>query len=477
MKYRLLFFMTVASFIAKGSIWRIGPSLTYKYCSEVSSLVKDGDTVFVEAAIYDNDAQVRWTANNLLIRGINGRPVLKAGSKIATDPTNGKGIFVTGGKNIIVENIEFQNCKVLSHNGAGIRMEGANLKVRFCVFKSNEMGILTGSFPQSSLLVEHCIFLNGGSTADPGYQHNIYVNHIDTFVFRYNFSYDAIAEGHELKSRASNNYILFNRISNLTTNSSRNIDLPNGGRTLILGNIIEQNQMSANSNVISFGLEGFTNAGPHNLCVVHNTVVNKKSTGSFFQIGSMDTLMLYNNLFMGAKSGGFITASVPSALDSAGNIIEDDLNNAAFKSLNNGRYDLTWGSPAVDEGITLTRSFLGMNLSPLKEYWDTTGYVDRIGIGKPDIGAREFQKPVNVGFINSDRVEVYPNPCRHGFFVQGDALAGQIKVYDSKGFPITSIDKTEYETEISCEEWPSGVYFLYIESNAGVLVRKLFVEK
>ena len=102
----------------------------------------DGDTVSIQAALYDNDKQVTWKKNNLLLKGIGGQPTLKAGSLIANDANNGKGIFVIAGNNTTVENIAFTNAKAKDNNGAGIRQEGSNLIVRHCLFDGNEMGIL-----------------------------------------------------------------------------------------------------------------------------------------------------------------------------------------------------------------------------------------------------------------------------------------------------------------------------------------------
>jgi len=159
------------------------------------------------------------------------------------------------------------------------------------------MGILQGgTIEDCKIVVEFCEFMNGGSPDNPGYQHNIYINHIDSLIFRYNYSHDAIAEGHEFKSRASNNFILYNRISNINSVDSRNIDLPNGGTTVILGNIIEQGQNSANSGIIGFGLEGLVNPEPHNLWICNNTIVNKKNKGNFINVAGIDTLFMKNNI-------------------------------------------------------------------------------------------------------------------------------------------------------------------------------------
>ena len=315
-------------------IWEIGGNSNYKFCSEINNLVNDNDTIIIASGLYENDKQVTWTKNNLLIKGENPKPNLKAGSLIANDNSNGKGIFVVRGNNTTIENIEFSNAMVQSSNGAGIRQEGSNLIVKDCIFVGNEMGILAGgTIPNCKILIEYCEFKNNGSIENPGYQHNIYINYIDTLVFRFNYTQNAIASGHEFKSRAYNNFIMYNRISNTNSIDSRNIDLPNGGTALIVGNIIEQGQNSENSNIIGYGLEGLKNPSPHNLYVVNNTIVNRKSTGSFVHTTEgTDTLLLYNNVMVGAKTGGLIIGT-PKTLDSANNFINNDITSPKFGNI------------------------------------------------------------------------------------------------------------------------------------------------
>ncbi|MFH1052339.1 MAG: T9SS type A sorting domain-containing protein [bacterium] len=400
-------------------VWTISPDGEYKFCSEISSLIADSDTIEIENGTYENDKQVSWSKNNLLIRGVNGKPVLRAGSKIANDNSNGKGIFVIRGNNTTVENIEFQNAKVIDWNGAGIRQEGSNLIVRYCTFKGNEMGILQGgTISDCKILIEYCKFYNCGSPEKPGYQHNIYINHIDTLVFRYNFTYDAIAEGHEFKSRANNNYILYNRISNINTVDSRNIDLPNGGTAVILGNVLEQGENSTNSNIIGFGLEELINPAPHNLWICNNTIVNRKSKGSFVQVANIDTLFMKNNICVGAKTGGFIIGS-PAILDTAFNYINENIQSPMFLDLDSNDYHLKPESPAVNSGIDLENNVNGISLKPTLMYKDHADFEIRPIAGILDIGAFEY------GSIESiyeriridDEIKIFPNPASNTLII------------------------------------------------------------
>ena len=68
------------------------------------------------------------------------------GSTIA----NGKAIWVLGGNNTTVQNIEFSGAAIPgdgsngSANAAGIRAEGSGLTITNCYFHDNQNGILGG---------------------------------------------------------------------------------------------------------------------------------------------------------------------------------------------------------------------------------------------------------------------------------------------------------------------------------------------
>ena len=460
---------TISSSITFSKIWNVGADRDYKFCSEVSNLVGDGDTVLIDPGLYENDIQVTWRANNLLIRG-NSLPELRASDKILSDHSNGKGIFVIKGTDNIVEGIKFTNSKVVDHNGAGIRQEGRNLLLTHCIFDGNENGILCGKIDSCKIIIEHCQFLKSGSSANPGYQHNIYIGHIDTLIFRYNLTQEAVAEGHELKSRAYNNFILYNRIANLTTVDSRNIDLPNGGTAVILGNIIEQGQNSANSGILGFGLEGLSNPGPHNLYICSNTIVNKMNKGNFFNVAAIDTFILKNNICVGKMTGGFLLGT-PAFLDSSNNIIDDDINYPKFEDVQNSDYNLTWDSPACDKGVIGIQTNQGFSLLPKFVYKDVADFEERFedygdGYHSLDIGAFEH---VWIGNVkenqNLNYLTLFPNPSSEYLTLKKSSdfdFNNDIQIFNSIGIRQNLKIVSQNPLKINISNFLPGIYFISI---------------
>ncbi|HWU85304.1 MAG TPA: right-handed parallel beta-helix repeat-containing protein [Rhodocyclaceae bacterium] len=261
-----------------------------------ASMARDGDTIEVEAGDYVGDVAV-WKQDRLTIRGIGKtRPRLIAAGANA----EGKGIWVMRGGRITVENLEFRGARVPDHNGAGIRFEGGQLIVRNCKFEDNENGILTSGKPDMTLDIENSEFGNNG--AGDGRTHNIYVGHIGRLRVSGIYSHHARG-GHLLKSRALENFIFYNRLSDESGgHASYELEFPNGGIAYVVGNLIEQGSQTENSNIVSFGAEGYK-APLNMLYLVNNTIVDDRPTpGNPLAVKSgADKVVAMNNLLVTDK--------------------------------------------------------------------------------------------------------------------------------------------------------------------------------
>jgi hypothetical protein len=398
MRSSLVIFMLLGLFKLHATVWQVGNGSIYSMPSQVSTLVQDGDTVDIAAGTYPSDV-ARWTANDLLLRGIGGLAHLESNGMAWGD----KAIWVIQGDRTIVEWIEFSECTVPDQNGAGIRQEGHDLIVRHCYFHDNENGILAGTINPSTIVIEFSEFDHNG--AGDGYSHNLYINNIDTLIFRYNYSHHAVV-GHELKSRAHVNIIEYNRFSNEATGTaSREIDLPNGGQAYLIGNVIQQGVQGQNSNLIGYGLEGLNNTGPHELYAINNTLLNEKNTGSFFSVASENVFFkAYNNILAGA--GNVMAGSWPAAIDTVGNYRSSVIADAGFADV--AAYDLRIipGSPAQDFGSAAGISTSGYPLIAQDEY-----------VHPADMAPRCLQQPIDAGAFetcttaierNDDQISVCP---------------------------------------------------------------------
>ena len=101
---------------ARAATLQVGPGRPYaKPCAAIAA-AGHGDTIEVDAAgNYDGDV-CTWTKNGLTLRGVNGRPHIRAAGQHA----QGKAIWVIAGNDTTIENVEMSGCSVPDGNGAGL---------------------------------------------------------------------------------------------------------------------------------------------------------------------------------------------------------------------------------------------------------------------------------------------------------------------------------------------------------------------
>jgi VanZ family protein len=278
---------------AQGATLRVGPQQALTVPSAAAKVARDGDLVEIEAGVYAGDATV-WRQNGLTIRGVGGFAHLRADGAHA----EGKAIWVLKGENTTVENIEFSGARVEHRNGAGIRVEGAGLTVRNCRFHHNEMGILTGVNAASDILIERSEFSH--NMRPDGHNHNVYIGTVRSFTLRSSRVHHATI-GHNVKTRALQNFILYNRIMDERDGrSSYALEFPNGGLSFVIGNMIQQGPRNDNRTIVSFGAEGLKNP-VNELHFVGNTVVNEDPRDARFLVirDGTQAAHILNNVFAG----------------------------------------------------------------------------------------------------------------------------------------------------------------------------------
>jgi Right handed beta helix region len=290
----------------------------------------------------------------------------------------GKGIWVIKGKNVTVENIEFSNASAGDRNGAGIRHEGAGLTVRNCYFRDNENGILTNSNPDSEVLIENSEFSANGDGS--GQTHNMYIGKIKRFTLRGSYSHHARV-GHNVKSRALTSYILYNRIMDEATGTaSYAIDLPSGGISYVIGNLIQQGPRSENSGIISYGAEKTLNP-VNELYMTNNTVVNDLDKGSFLYINpATQKIKVMNNIFAGP-------GKLPEGEGISSNLHSDKSDLADPMQYD---YHLKFNSAAIGAAVD-PGSANGFALQPLYEYTNGAPPLPRARLKSLDVGAFHFR--------------------------------------------------------------------------------------
>ncbi len=431
----MLLALTFAALTVPAGTIQVGPGKPYKTIQAGIDAAVDGDTIEVDAGDYPSTA-VKIGKSSLTLKGVGGRPHLSFSGNIPND----KGILVVEVAtvhDIIFENLEISGAQGASGNAAAIRFQGKNLTVRDCFLHHSQNGILegNGAVSGSVVLIERTEFAFNG-VADSGYEHNMYISEgVQSFTLRYSYSHHA-KEGHLVKSRAKENYIIANRIMDelpvsdggTTDQSSALIDLPQGGRAYVVGNLLHKGANSQNKNAaIWFGGENGNNA-PHELYVVNNTYVSATASSTTAMVLGKRAAIVFiaNNLSLG---DGVTLLNWQPAESASGrvftvvnNYVDDALDKLAlFNGATSATADISYSvsgnqhlvdallvdragfdwhlmsdSPAINAGVDPGTAH-GFSLTPTAQYLHPTQGETRPQIGPLDVGAYEAQSGTPIG--------------------------------------------------------------------------------
>jgi len=277
---------------AVNAVLRVGRDHPVKTLAAAAAQAKPGTTVEVQAGDYPGDVAV-WPQDDLTLRAVGGRARMLANGAHA----QGKGIFVTSGKRMTIEGFDFIGARVPDRNGAGIRLERGSLTLRDCRFQDNENGLLAANDPAIELRIESCDF--GAIAPGDGHTHNCYVGAIGKLTVIASYFHHG-ATGHLLKTRAAVNHVFYNRLTDETGRASFELEFPNGGLALVMGNVIQQSAATENYHLIAYGNEGLSNRR-NELHLINNTLVDRRPQGGVYlrMAQPAQKLRLINNLLHG----------------------------------------------------------------------------------------------------------------------------------------------------------------------------------
>ncbi len=159
----------------------------------------------------------------------------------------GKAALVLRGQGARIDGLVFQNMRVPDGNGAGIRLEQANLEVSSAIFRNSEEGILSGADKTGNVTIDQSTFSGlGRCDRDLSCAHSIYIGYYGSLtVTRSRF--ERGRGGHYVKSNAARTDVRnssFDDTQGHTTNYM--IDLPAGAIGTIAGNAFVQGRDKEN---------------------------------------------------------------------------------------------------------------------------------------------------------------------------------------------------------------------------------------
>jgi hypothetical protein len=371
--------------------YQVGPGQTYTTPCAAIAVAAAGDEIDVAAGTYTDSCEIN--ASGLHLKGVGGQPKIDLTGN--PHPADYKGIYVVNGDDVVIENLELTGAAIADSeggNGAGLRIQSNGVIVTGCYIHGNQDGILATATTAGGTITIQNTELAGNGLGDAcdavSCVHNVYIGtgaggDYAKLVFQFNWDHalatDTADKGHLLKSRALESDILYNRITGETGHDSYEIDLPNGGLGIVVGNVVEKGPNPDNTILLDYGEEGY-GAGTNTLYVVSNTFVNDDTaSATFIDVASGGMLAAaHDNLFVGAGTPS--TTGMLSA-DNLATMTPAFVDPAAYD------YHLLSGSPAIGKAVP-PGSAGSFSLTPTLEYVQPLSSVTRVA--DQDVGAFEY---------------------------------------------------------------------------------------
>ncbi len=286
--------LTTAGCAGDPSVITVGPTHDYKRPGAAISGAGNGDTVLIEPGVYNDCAVVR--GNHVTVAGTGPGVILEYRT------CEGKGILVVKGDDVTIRNLTLRGAQVQSHNGAGIRDEGAGLTVDNVRFVDNEDGILTSQGHWKNIKVLNSQFIDNGQVCHMPC-HAIYAGHIGTVDIEHSRFFDQHV-GHDVKSRALRTVLIGNTIGDGPNGTgSYEVDIPIGGTLIMEGNTVEKGPKAQNwGTTVTLGEEKHNGIQPSpKILIRDNHFINDNQHPTNFVRNLTETpAQLVGNTFTGS---------------------------------------------------------------------------------------------------------------------------------------------------------------------------------
>ncbi len=280
------------------SIFDQTSGISYSTLSLAISGSSSNDTLLVPAGSYvENFPDI---THNLTIDSVGGLASLSTLGPVDSTYRAILNVPFDAGVNLSISGLELSgaNRPGANPNGAGILFEigNGNLTVTNSWIHGNQEGVLTGGPDAASpggvmnVTISHSEIDNNGAPAGSTYatnglDHNIYAGALTSLTVTDSYIHSVYSQGSEIKSRALTTTITNNRIDDAPTltngvlGASYDIDIPNGGSTIITGNVIEKGVTAVNRYMVHIGGENpqYPNTS---LLLSGNTFINDRAAGA-----------------------------------------------------------------------------------------------------------------------------------------------------------------------------------------------------
>jgi Right handed beta helix region len=241
----------------------VGPEQAYPSLAAALAVARPGDTVEVVGGTYRESDAIE--VPRLTIRGVAGRPHFDcAGLRLAEQ----RSCLFLAADGITLDNLEISGAVLPDERGGNgaciLNARGTSFTLRRISCHASQEGLLTNG---GRVVIEQSEFYDNGWNA---LTHNVYFSGDCIAVIVRGSVFRDARVGHEFKSRCPQNTISYSYFR--STRGSRDLDLSDGGQTLVYDSTLVKTEGAENAEIIGFAPESCRHPGA--LVLQDVTIIN-----------------------------------------------------------------------------------------------------------------------------------------------------------------------------------------------------------
>jgi hypothetical protein len=140
-----------------------------------------------------------------------------------------------------------------------------------------------------------------------------------------------------------------------------------------------------------------------------------------------------------------------------------------------GLQTLSGGTPSggIYSGTGVTGTNFDPNVAGLGDHTITYSLTDGNNCSNTDVITITVLGCAGIEYNNGSSIIVYPNPFTNSISLTGIEEGTEVKLYNALGEVLSNWIVTDNNNTFSTENLCSGVYFIYIEAETGIITKKI----
>ena len=143
-----------------------------------------------------------------------------------------------------------------------------------------------------------------------------------------------------------------------------------------------------------------------------------------------------------------------------------------IQSNNGNLYGMTYEGGSFNKGVLFEYNFNSNTFTKKMDFNDSLGMNP--AMTHLILVERTSNQVIDNSQENSNNIEIYPNPANSSFFIQGKGII-EVSIINVNGKQFINKSTKQEIIEIEITNYPAGLYFVLIQTNEGMISKKVMI--